>query len=97
MNVREAENLYLEYCEFRRKLNNKTINAYRIDLKQYFDFIGEAAFDKQKIEEYITVLHRKYKQKTVKRKIATVKAFYMYMEAEGMTTDNPFRRIKVRF
>ena len=46
MNVREAENLYLEYCEFRRKLNNKTINAYRIDLKQYFDFIGEAAFDK---------------------------------------------------
>ena len=97
MNVREAENLYLEYCEFRRKLNNKTINAYRIDLKQYFDFIGEAAFDKQKIEEYITVLHRKYKQKTVKRKIASLKALFHYFEYRDLLERNPFHKIQVKF
>lgn len=97
MNIREKGKLYLEYCRFRKELNPKTISAYRIDLKQYFDFIGEDGMDKRKIEEFITGLHRKYKQKTVKRKIATVKAFYVYMEEEDLIEDNPFRKIKVKF
>lgn len=53
--------------------------------------------NKQEIESYITILHKKYKQKTVKRKIATIKAFYIYMEEEEFITENPFRRIKVKF
>lgn len=96
MNIREKGDLYLEYCEFRKELNFKTIAAYRIDLGQYFDFIGEEALNKRKIEDYITALHKKYKQKTVKRKIATIKAFYIYMEEEFIK-DNPFRKIKVKF
>ena len=83
MSMREIGTIYLEYCEFRKELNVKTINAYRIDLKQYFDFVGEDILNKKKIEKYITELHRKYMQKTVKRKIATVKAFYIYMENVG--------------
>lgn len=97
MNIREKGELYLEYCQFRKELNVKTISAYKIDLKQYFDFIGEDALNKQEIERFITELHRKYKQKTVKRKIATLKAFYIYMEEEEFIEDNPFRRIKVKF
>ena len=27
---------YLEYCEYRKELDKKTIKAYRIDLRQYF-------------------------------------------------------------
>lgn len=97
MSIREKGRSYLEYCQYRKELNAKTINAYRIDLKQYFDFIGDDILDKRKIEEFITELHRKYKQKTVKRKIATVKAFYMYLEEEEFIADNPFRKIKVKF
>ena len=97
MDIRKKGDLYLEYCEFRKELNIKTITAYRIDLKQYFDFIEEEALNKQKIEDYITALHKKYKQKTVKRKIATIKAFYIYMEEEEFIEDNPFRKIKVKF
>lgn len=97
MNIREKGNLYLDYCEFRKELNFKTIAAYRIDLRQYFDFIGDGALNKQKIEDYITTLHKKYRQKTVKRKIATIKAFYTYMEEEEFIKDNPFRKIKVKF
>ena len=26
---------YLEYCEYRKRLDAKSIKAYRIDLKQY--------------------------------------------------------------
>ena len=29
---------YLEYCEYRKRLDSKHIKAYRIDLKQYHNF-----------------------------------------------------------
>ena len=61
---------YLEYCTYRKELDQKTVKAYRIDLNQYFTFVACEEPDKEKIEEYITELHKKYKQKTVKRKIA---------------------------
>ena len=29
---------YLEYCEYRKRLDAKSIKAYRIDLKQFYNF-----------------------------------------------------------
>lgn len=97
MNLQKEMNTYLEYCRFRKELNQKTVAAYEIDLKQFFDFVDCKAPDKPKIEAYITNLHKKYKQKTVKRKTASVKAFYAFLEEEEIISDNPFRKIRVRF
>lgn len=97
MNVRSKVKEYLEYCEFRKELDAKTLKAYRIDLRQYFIFIQSDTPQKAEIEKYITNLHIKFKQKTVKRKIASIKAFYAFLEEEEIITESPFRRIKVRF
>lgn len=97
MNVRKQATKYLEYCEFRKELDQKTLKAYRIDLTQFFNFIGSGEPKKAEIENYITELHKQYKQKTVKRKIASIKAFYNYLEEEELIVDSPFRRIKVKF
>ena len=97
MNQKEQVNKYLEYCEFRKELDWNTLKAYRIDLKQFFNYIQEDIQDKGKIEEYITKLHKQYKQKSVKRKIASVKAYYNYLEELDIIHDNPFRKIKVKF
>ena len=88
---------YLEYCTYRKELDQKTVKAYRIDLNQYFTFVACEEPDKEKIEEYITELHKKYKQKTVKRKIASVKAYYSYLEENELIKESPFRKIKVKF
>lgn len=88
---------YLEYCIYRKELDQKTVKAYRIDLNQYFAFIACEEPDKEKIEEYITELHKKYKQKTVNRKIASVKAYYSYLEENELIKESPFRKIKVKF
>ena len=88
---------YLEYCEYRKELDKKTLKAYRIDLHQYFEFVCVDEPEKEKIEEYISHLHKNYKQKTVKRKIASIKAYYNYLEETEIITENPFRKIKVRF
>ena len=88
---------YLEYCIYRKELDVKTVKAYRIDLNQFFSFTCCDEPEKETIERYITDLHKKYKQKTVKRKIASVKAFYSYLEEEELLEQNPFRKIKVKF
>lgn len=89
---------YLEFCQYRKELNKNTLKAYRIDLEQYLSYIKEDILSKTKIEEYITELHKKYKQKTVKRKIASIKAFYRYLEEEErLEGSNPFTKIRVKF
>ena len=88
---------YLEYCEYRKELDKKTLKAYRIDLRQYFEYVCVDEPDKEKIEEYVTHLHKSYKQKTVKRKIASIKAFYNYLEETETIAESPFRKIKVKF
>lgn len=98
MNLRMEIHQYLEYCQYRKELNGNTLKAYRIDLGQYADYIKDAILSKAKIEEYITILHKHFKQKTVKRKLASIKAFYQYLfEEEILTGANPFHKIKVAF
>ena len=89
---------YLEFCQYRKELSGNTVKAYRIDLEQFLRYVEEDAFLRAKIEVYITELHKKYKQKTVKRKIASIKAFYQYLEEEErMEASNPFTKIRVKF
>ena len=88
---------YLEYCEFDKELDKNTLKAYRIDLRQYYEFIGEEITSKETIEKYIRLLHKKYKSRTTKRKIASMKAFYTYLEEKQIISENPFRRIRMKF
>lgn len=97
MCYKEQVKKYLEYCEFRKELDWNTLKAYRIDLKQFFEYVQEDMPEKNKIEEYITELHKKYKQKTIKRKIASIKAYYNYLEECEIIEDSPFRKIRVKF
>lgn len=97
MNIQQTISSYLDYCKFRKELDEKTLKAYRIDLQQYFAFVACETPPKSKIEEYITELHKCYKQKTVKRKIASVKAFYSYLEEFELISESPFRKIRGNF
>lgn len=97
MRLEDKLEAYLEYCEYRKELDRKSLKAYRIDLRQYFEYVCVDEPDKEKIEEYVTHLHKSYKQKTVKRKIASIKAFYNYLEDTEVIAENPFRKIKVKF
>lgn len=71
MNYTGQVEKYLEYCEFRKELDWNTLKAYRIDLRQFFEYTMEDIPGKEKIEDYVTELHKKFKQKTIKRKIAS--------------------------
>jgi len=91
---------YLSYCKDIKLLNNHTIKAYKIDLRQfchYFDKECIEAISSTKLESYISVLHRKYKPRTVRRKLASIKAFYHYLEYKDLIRINPFSKLSIKF
>ena len=94
--VKALEN-YFEDCKFRKRLNNKTIKAYKIDLNQFFETVNNLDDEVKEINEYIFFLNKKYsKHKTVKRKLASVKAFYFYLEYEEIIEYSPFNKVRTK-
>lgn len=90
---------YLEYCRCRKHLDSKTLKAYQIDLNQYENFCSEIpkCMTKELIDDYITHLHKNYKTKTIKRKIASLKSFFRHMEYKEIIQENPFSNLELRF
>lgn len=91
---------YLEYCEYQKRLDKKTLKAYRIDLRQFSEqccSIRISDITPEILENYIAKLHQQYQPKTVKRKIASLKALFHYLEYKEIIDKNPFCKIQVRF
>ncbi len=88
---------YMKNCESIKKLDKKTLKAYRIDLAQFHAFMLEYPDfeDKTAINDYISSLHDQYKPRTTKRKIAALKAFFHHLVYEEIITLNPFDKINV--
>lgn len=91
--------VYLDYCRNQKCLDEKTLKAYRIDLRQFSDWLEtkDSPYTPETLEAYLAKLHHSYKPKTVKRKIATLKAFFHYLEYKNIIDRDPFHKVQVRF
>ncbi len=91
---------YLEYCQTQKRLDEKTLKAYRIDLRQFSEHFVETEItdiSSEMLEAYIARLHQQYKPKTVKRKIASLKALFHYSEYREILEKNPFNKLQIHF
>lgn len=95
---------YLDFCQYQKRLDSKTRKAYRIDLAQAFSRSSDhfpvntlSEITPIMLENYISTLHKTYMPKTVKRKIASLKAFFHYLEYRDFININPFNKIQTRF
>lgn len=91
---------YLEYCKYQKCLDKKTLKSYRIDLRQFSEHVPMtevSAVTSSMIESYIASLHAQYQPKTVKRKIASLKAFFHFLEYREIIDQNPFNKIQIHF
>lgn len=91
---------YLNYCQYQKRLDEKTLKAYRIDLRQFHNSISVSdisGITSLVLENHISALHQTFKPKTVKRKIASIKAFFHYLEYKGLIDRNPFSHMHIKF
>ncbi len=103
MTVQEAISQFLFHCQYEKNLSPKTLKAYSIDLRQFRTYLATelnltelAQIDKVALRAYIKSLFGPLAEKSIKRKVATLKALFHHLEREDEITVNPFRKIDVR-
>lgn len=101
-NVQEATKAFLFHCRYEKKLSPKTLKAYTTDSDQFLNFLGKeksqqeiGLIDKHILKEFLHHLEA-LKPKTLKRKVATVKAMFNFLEFEDEIIVNPFRKLKIK-
>ena len=87
---------YLEAGEYERELSSDTLKAYRIDLRQFSEFVEGEWPDRERLSDYIKHLNRRFAPRSVKRKLASVKAFYHDLEVHEILAENPFNKLYIR-
>lgn len=99
MTLRDETEKYLFYCQYQKQLDEKTVAAYKNDLSQFMKFLDhyDNLLTKENLNKYLIYLHENFKQKSVKRKIASAKAFFNYLESEEIIEINPLQSIKSKF
>ncbi len=90
---------YLNFCIQQKRLDHKTVKAYKIDLLQYENYTTNtnSSLRKETLEAFIRGLHTKYAEKTVKRKIASLKAFSRHLVDYKEYEINLFYKINTKF
>ncbi|MCR8560416.1 tyrosine-type recombinase/integrase [Mucilaginibacter sp. BJC16-A38] len=102
LTLKQAIAEFFNHCLYEKNLSSKTIKFYTIDLQQFRSYMEANAFpieiklvDKTYLKGYLKVLAC-WKPKTIKRKIATLKALFNYLEYEDHIPVNPMRKIKIK-
>lgn len=89
---------YLKVCRNQKRLDFKTIKAYRIDLHQFSEFLlrNNISLEKASISAYLEELNQHFKPRSVKRKLASIKAFCRYLYEEEVLPEDLFSKLHIR-
>jgi len=92
---------FIDVSRLEKNLSPRTLRAYRCDLDDMLEFLGKRSLCEAGIEElreYLAHLEgRNLKDTTVKRRLATLKVFFAFLEEEGIIDLSPARKLKKKF
>lgn len=82
---------YLEYLELEKGLSQNTIDAYRRDLSDFAQGIGDIkSISRMTINSYVrTLRERKLAPTSVIRKVASLRGFFKWATSSGILDKNP--------
>lgn len=97
-NIEKIVQGYLNHCRYEKGLDAKTLKAYKTDIAQLINYANRTGggYSKECLQTYLASLHANYAVKSVKRKIASLKAFFGYLEYEEILRTNPFSKMRVK-
>ncbi len=100
--IQQAIKEFINHCKVEKNLSTKTTKAYFIDLKQMTKFLVDrnyalniSSINKHHLREYVESISL-LKPKSIKRKVATIKALFNYLEFEDKVGANPLRKLRIR-
>lgn len=102
LTLKKAIDNFIFHCQYEKRLSDKTLIAYQTDMSQFTVFtendgkeVSMCQIDRDVLKKYVLKISI-FKPKTIKRKIATLKALLNFLEYEDEAYVNPFRKMKIR-
>lgn len=93
---------FIRHCKFEKNLSSKTLTAYKTDLVQFNKFLSETnlllnikSISKIELRQYLESLSH-LKPKSIKRKMASLKAMFNYLEFDEQIDINPVRKMRIK-
>ncbi|MGB9677609.1 MAG: tyrosine recombinase XerC [Candidatus Ratteibacteria bacterium] len=99
--MKEQLNKFIDYLENQKNYSKHTIRSYKKDISQFIEFIKEkkiSNFEKVEYEDFINFIGKlknsNLKEKTIGRKVASLKSFYKFLFIRKFIKKNPALLIK---
>lgn len=98
---REVVNFFLQHLQVERRLSPLTLRSYEIDLLQFLDFLAldshqVTPIKAQTIRLWLVELSNQgIQNRSINRKLATLRTFFKYLQRQGNVTDNPMQTIRM--
>jgi site-specific recombinase XerD len=109
MNVQQAIAEFLQHGQAVRNLSDRTLRAYQSDLVQFNVHIAEAGtaeitpdqgtaeITPEHLEVYLDKLGTgPYRDTSIRRKVAALKVFFRFLEEQGIVSESPARKLKIK-
>ena len=100
MNVQQAIADFLQHGQAERNLSDRTLRAYQSDLTQFHVHVDGANMvdiTPEHLETYLDKLGTgPYRDTSIRRKVAALKVFFRYLEEQGVVSESPARKLKIK-
>ena len=100
MNVQQAIADFLQHGQAVRNLSDRTLRAYQSDLTQFHVHVDGANMvdiTPEHLETYLVKLGTgPYRDTSIRRKVAALKVFFRYLEEQGVVSESPARKLKIK-
>ena len=100
MNVQQAIADFLQHGQAVRNLSDRTLRAYQSDLTQFHVHVDGANMvdiTPEHLETYLDKLGTgPYRDTSIRRKVAALKVFFRYLEEQGVVSESPARKLKIK-
>ena len=97
-NLLQIDN-FLEYIENQKRYSNHTARAYKSDLLNLVEYLGEdkkiTNLNKYDLHEYVRYISKSISARSLSRKIATLKSLFKFLCKEELITYNISKSIKI--
>jgi len=100
MNVQQAIAQFLEHGQTVRNLSDRTLRAYQSDLSQFHLHMNDTPpveITSDDLETYLVKLGGgPYRDTSIRRKVAALKVFFRFLEEQGIVSESPARKLKIK-
>ena len=80
---------FLDYLKYERGFSDYTIKSYSTDLKEFYEFSKKDTVNIELVRKYLRYLYEKnYSNRSISRKVSSLKSYFKYLEGEGIIKDN---------